>query len=53
MMKKGGVGKEEGKGQEGGGHDPFPATNCLMKVNKTMIPGVLLFNQSQFEAQMS
>lgn len=40
--------KEKGKGQGGGirCHVTSPATNCLLRVNKTMIPGALLFSQS-------
>jgi hypothetical protein len=47
--------EEKGKGQGGGVRCYITsiATNCLMRVNKTIIPGALLFSQSEFEAKMS
>jgi hypothetical protein len=47
--------EEKGKGQRGGVrcYITSSATNCLMRVNKTMIPEALLFGQSEFEAQIS
>jgi len=52
-MEKGS--KEKGKGQGGGVrcYITSPATNCLMRANRTMILGALLFSQSEFEARMS
>jgi len=32
---------------------PSLITNCLMKVNRTMILGALLFSQTEFEEQTS
>jgi hypothetical protein len=51
-MEKGS--KEKGKGQGGVRyHITSPASNCLIRVKRTMILGALLLSQSEFEAQMS
>jgi len=52
-MEKGS--KEKGKGQGGGVRCLITSqvTNCLMRVDRTMILGALLFSQSEFESQMS